>query len=420
MLASFFPKDRIALYRACPHRERIDLVGHRLVEQRYLTVVIAQHLREWLRFATYLEERELDLPVDSRAPEVQTYITRRRRSFHSASRARFVRASLRILLEADESGRFRVRVGRAMQAVPSWLSGAADQYVSFLRDHLGLASRTVYKRSWQLARFAEHLESVGARSLDAVAPSHVQGFQVGLHRTQAIATRKSYAITLRSFLGWAYAAGLTPVDLRPAVVVSRRFKQGQVRDVLSEGDVQRIFAAVDRSTAIGRRDYVVLLLAARYGLRPCDIRALQLEALRWREGIITFRQAKTDRVLTLPLFPDVAAALVAYLRSGRPATTFRHVFVRHRAPFEPFVPTDNFSSIMRKALQGAGLGKRSGRRGLYLFRHTLANRMLSAKCSIKSIADVLGHATTETTMEYIAIDLAALRCVMVSESEVHA
>ena len=177
-------------------------------------------------------------------------------------------------------------------------------------------------------------------------------------------------------------------------------------------------AAVDQSTVIGRRDYAVLVLAARYGLRPCDIRQLQLEAINWRAGVLSIKQAKTGRLLTLPLLSDVAAALIAYLRNGRPATTSRHVFVRHRAPFEPFVAANNFSSIIRLALGRVGLGQRSGRRGMYLFRHTLASRMLAARCPIKSIADVLGHKSTETTMEYASIDLVALRGVAISEDEV--
>jgi integrase/recombinase XerD len=125
-------------------------------------------------------------------------------------------------------------------------------------------------------------------------------------------------------------------------------------------------------------------------------------------------------MLTLPLLPDVSAALSAYLRDGRPATTSRYVFVRHRAPFEPFVAANNLSAIMRQALQRVGLDQRSGRRGFYLFRHTLANRMLDAKCSIKTIGDVLGHTSTESTMEYASIDLTSLRSVMISEQEVRA
>ena len=419
MLTNFVPADRVASYRASPHKSRIDLIGQHLIEQQYLPVVIAQHVREWLRFTAYLQRRGLVVPLHSREAAAQGYVVQRLRSFHSASRARFVRASVRIFLEAGKDGRFRRRVGSVPRPVPSWLTNAADRYVTFLRTHRGLAHRTVARHVWQLIRFAECMERAGLSSLEAIVPLHIQGFLIEI-RGQAPGTRMTYATTLRSFLGWAYAAGLVPTDLRPAVAAPRRFKQRGVRDVLSESEVARILSAVDRSTAIGRRDYAVLILAACYGLRPCDIRQLQLEALHWRAGILAFEQAKTGRLLTLPLLPDVTAALIAYLRDGRPVTTSRYVFVRHRAPFEPFDATNNLAAIMRTALERVGLGQRSGRRGLYLFRHTLANRMLAARCSIKSIADVLGHASTETTMEYASIDLTALRCVMISEEEVHA
>ncbi|MCL5258288.1 MAG: site-specific integrase [Firmicutes bacterium] len=419
MLTNFVPGDRVACYHACPHKNRIDLIGRRLVEQRYLPVVIAQHVREWLRFATYLEKRGLTMPLHSRDADAQAYVTERVRTLRSASRVRFVRASIRIFLEADEEGRFRRRVGRAPRPVPSWLASALEQYVTFVQSHRGLAHRTVVGRRWRLVRFAECLGRAGVTSLEAIVPLHVQQFLVDL-RAYALGYRLTYTSTLRSFFGWAYAAGLVPLDLSPAVTTPRRFKQSGVRDVLSETEVARILSAVDRSTVIGRRDYAVLILAARYGLRPCDIRQLQLEAINWRDGIVSLKQAKTGRLLTLPLLPDVAAALIAYLRDGRPATTSRHVFVRHRAPFEPFVAANNLSSIMRLALRRVGLGLRSGRRGLYLFRHTLASRMLAAKCQIKVIADVLGHKSTETTMEYASIDLATLRCVPISEEEVRA
>lgn len=417
MLSKFVPADRVESYRACPHKSRIDLIGQRLVEQRYLPVVIAQHMREWLRFTTYLQPRGLALPPDSHDAAVKAYIAQRVRALHSASRTRFVRASLRIFLEADEEGHFRRRVGGDLRPVPSWLAAVLEQYVTFIGVHRGLAHRTVVGRLRRLVRFAEFLERTGVSGLAAIMPLHVQQFLIEL-RAYALGYRMTYASTLRSFFGWAYATGLVPTDLRLAVTAPRRFKQGGIRDVLSEGEVARILSAVDRSTVIGRRDYAVLILSARYGLRPCDIRQLQLEAINWRDGVLSFKQVKTGRLLTLPLLPDVAAALIAYLRDGRPATTSRYVFVRHRAPFESFVAANNLSSIVRLALRRVGLGQRSGRRGLYLFRHTLASRMLAAKCQIKLIADVLGHKSTETTMEYASIDLAALRCVTISEEEV--
>ena len=140
--------------------------------------------------------------------------------------------------------------------------------------------------------------------------------------------------------------------------------------------------------------------------------------VHWREGVIALRQAKTGRPLTLPLLPDIADAVARYLRDGRPQTTAREVFVRHRAPFEPFVPTNNLAAILRPVLRRAGLDQRVGRRGLYVFRHTLASRLLAAERPLKLIADVLGHQSTDTTMEYASVDLGALRRVAVSEAEV--
>ena len=157
--------------------------------------------------------------------------------------------------------------------------------------------------------------------------------------------------------------GLLPRDLSVAVVPPRQFKQRGLRDALSEREVTRLLNGVDRSSAIGRRDYAVLLLAARYGLRPSDLRRLRLDAVNWREGVLSITQAKTGRVLTLPLLPDVADALIAYLRDGRPATTSRHVFVRHKAPFEPFVAANNLATIMRQALQRVGLDQREDAAG---------------------------------------------------------
>ena len=219
---------------------------------------------------------------------------------------------------------------------------------------------------------------------------------------------------------YLHTLGVTPKDyfdvqLKGAAIV---LTPVTVEPLLTDGDVERIVAAVDRSTPVGRRDYAVLLLAARYGLRPCDIRQLTLDHIDWRHARIDLRQAKTGRPLVLPLLADVADALSAYLRAGRPRSASRAIFVRHRAPFEPFVAENNLSTIMRAALRRVGLADRPGRRGLYLFRHTLATRLLAAGHPLKTIADVLGHASTETTYGYTRVELGGLRTVAITEAEV--
>jgi integrase len=231
------------------------------------------------------------------------------------------------------------------------------------------------------------------------------------------ATRLSYASTLRSFHRWAFLDGLLEHDLSGAAATVRQYRLTGLPDLLADDEVAQLLQAVDRSTAVGRRDYAVLLLAARYGMRPSDIRQLSLDHINWRGGHMTLPQAKTGQLLVLPLLPEVAEALITYLRHGRPPTQFRNVFVRHLAPYEPFTPNNNFPTIVREALRRAGLDQRPGRKGLYLLRHTLACRLLRAGNSIKTIADVLGHVHLDSTLIYAKVDLSHLETVALSIAE---
>jgi site-specific recombinase XerD len=292
-----------------------------------------------------------------------------------------------------------------------------ESYIRFVCVHRNLAERTRNKREWQLARFSSFLDINGVHDITSIQPSQIRQFLLGLEG-QKSATILTYGVTLRSFFRWAFLEKVLPMDFSSAAMSAPRYRQSAIRDVLGESEIEHILSAVDRSTAIGRRDFAVLLLAARYGLRPCDIRQLSLDDILWRKEMLTVHQSKTKRLLTLPLLRDVAHALSEYLQHARPVTQARQVFVRHRAPFEPFVPCNNLATIMQKALRCGGFADRTGRRGLYLFRHTLATRMLSAGCPMKSISDVLGHSSTETTMEYANVDLNALRTVAISEAEV--
>jgi len=266
-----------------------------------------------------------------------------------------------------------------------------------------------------LSAFTEYLEGIGIKELGEITPLHVREFY---ENAENGVPRRGYGSTLRVFFRWASAQGWLSSSLADAVPRPRRYQYVDLPDVLSQADVDRILASVDRSTPLGRRDYAILLIAARYGLRPCDIRQLTLDEIDWRGARIDIQQVKTGRVLALPLLPDIADALSAYVLDGRPASTNRTIFLRHCAPFEPFAAQNNLAAIMLAALRRVGLAGRTGRRGLYLFRHTLATRLLSSGRSLKAIADVLGHASTQTTYGYTRVDLVGLRGVAISEQEV--
>jgi site-specific recombinase XerD len=412
MFSNWFSGDECGHYRMSPYKQRMDQVGSSLLELRYANEVIRQHLHEWLRFSQHLAERNLPLPATC-TETVRQYVARRTAKT-SASRSRVLRASVRIFLEADERGWFRRRIGYP-PLIPDWFAPILASYLLFVQTHRGLAAKTTRTYTQKLSAFAQYLQGVGITELNRVTPAHIREFYENANNN---APRRSYGSTLRVFFRWAAAQGWLSDSLCDAVPRPRQYRYVSLPDVLGQTDVDRILAAVDRSTPLGRRDYAILTLAVRYGLRPCDIRQLTLDAIDWREARIALRQVKTGRPLILPLLPDVADALSAYLLDGRPLSTSRTVFLRHCAPFEPFAAENNLATIMRDALRRAGLANRTGHRGLYLFRHTLATRLLASGNPLKAIADVLGHASTLTTYGYTRVEVAGLRSVAISEEEV--
>ena len=365
-----------------------------------------------MRFSRTLDAKATALPAPN-AEAVRQYVAERVAGC-SASRSRVLRASVRIFLEADEQGRFRRRVS-CPHLTPPWFGPILTLYLEFVRSHRGLAQKTARKYIQKLSAFAQYLEDAGVAQLSCITPGHVREFYENAGHA---GPRRSYGSTLRVFFRWAAVQGWVADSLGDAVPRPRQYRHVNLPDVLGSTEVERILAEVDQSTALGRRDYAILLLAARYGLRPCDIRQLALDDINWRAGRIDLRQLKTGRPLALPLLPDVAIALSEYIRNGQPVSSHRTIFLRHRAPFEPFAPENNLIANMRGALDRAGLAGRTGRRGMYLFRHTLATRLLAGGHPLKTIADVLGYASTDTTYGYTRVDLAGLRTVAISEEEV--
>jgi integrase len=154
------------------------------------------------------------------------------------------------------------------------------------------------------------------------------------------------------------------------------------------------------------RNYAVLLLLARLGLRACEIVALTLDDIDWDNGKITIR-CKGGRWTQLPLPSDVGEAVATYLHSGRPHCVCRRVFLRHRAPIAGFAHSITVSTIVRRALIRTGI--RSARKGAHLFRHTLATDLLRNGASLDEIGELLRHRSPNTTAVYAKVDLTALR-----------
>lgn len=175
---------------------------------------------------------------------------------------------------------------------------------------------------------------------------------------------------------------------------------------LPAGAVQRLLTRCERKSPHGKRNYAILLLLARLGLRACEVVALNLSDIDWKNRGITVR-GKGGRRAQLPLPVDVGEALALYIRSGRPCCKCARVFVRHRAPIRGLAYSGALSSIVRRALIRAGID--SARKGAHLFRHTLATDLLRQGSSLEDIGKVLRHQSPNTTAVYAKVDLTMLR-----------
>ena len=225
---------------------------------------------------------------------------------------------------------------------------------------------------------------------------------------------------VRTFLRFLHQAGLHPDDLSGAVPRLRSGHYERLPSVWPADAVPRVLAAVDRGNPTGQRDYAILLLAARLGMRVGDIKALPLTALHWDTQTIEWVQQQTGRPMCLPLLADIGWALIDYLQHGRPATPVPEIFVRHRAPFEAFGPHAHRHTLVAKYIRRAEMPVPRGSHGLHALRHGLASTLLEAETPLPVIAEILGHVSTPSTQVYLPVDSEALRRCALDPEEVFA
>jgi integrase len=224
---------------------------------------------------------------------------------------------------------------------------------------------------------------------------------------------------VRLFLQFLLLKGILHRDLCQVLPKVRVTRDAAIPSVWDPELVVRLLKVVDRSSPKGKRDYAILLLACRLGLRLGDIRTLTLDALNWEAATIEITQSKTRAPLRLPLTEEVGLALIDYLKSGRPRADYREVFLRLRPPFTPFAENTHLHHIVTHWKGLAGIRFRTPQRhGLHSLRHTLATQLLREQTPFHVISEILGHATTASTLIYAKADVEALRSAALDTEEV--
>jgi len=296
-----------------------------------------------------------------------------------------------------------VRAASAVPATP--VEELVQRYRRWLVGDRGLAEATV-ERYVKLARlFLTQRSTELVHSVENLTGTDIVAFLLQESDRLSVGSVKGRVAELRSLLKFLYLQGLTPRPLATVVPPVAGWRDTGVPKAIPAADVQLLLGGCDRSHPIGVRDFAMLMLVARLGLRSAEVARLELGDIDWRAGQIILR-GKASRQEGMPLPVDVGEALTAYLTQARPSTRIRQVFLAAKAPMRPIAP-GLVSDVTHRACDRAGLP----RIGAHRLRHSLATEMLRRGATIVEVSQVLRHRDLATTAIYAKVDYAALRAV---------
>jgi site-specific recombinase XerD len=367
-----------------------------LLGRGYTPLTAVNQLRQAARLSLWLDERGLgaDGVSEERIGEFLGF--QRAAGRH---RAQWSRPGLLCLLDLLR------RSGRAAAAQPPGPFSAQDMLLAsfgvYLAAERGLAAGTIHGYLGHASRFLDGFAPPGG--LAAVTAGDVTAAVLAEAGRVSVSAVQFFICGLRSFLRFCSAEGLAPADLSPAVLSMTGRRRAALPRGISQADAAALLDGCDRSTALGRRDYAIVITLLRLGLRAAEVAGLSLDDIDWRGGQLAVA-GKGGRADRLPLPADAGEAIAAYLRDGRPASGCRAVFLTARAPFGP-VMTRTVSSTVRRACRRAGIPEV----GSHRLRHTAACEMVFAGVPLVQAAQVLRHRSLQTTALYARADAGRLR-----------
>ncbi len=282
-----------------------------------------------------------------------------------------------------------------------------NEFGAYLRTERGLTPKSIVRHLPTIRRFLHEVCPAGDGDLCKISQEEVIRYIERHAQDWSPDTGKAMCSSLRTFLRYLHHHGLNPRALADCVPSIRRWKLATLPTFLTAAQVQRALDGCERGTPMGRRDYAILMMLAKLGLRAGEVATLTLDDIDWRTGEILVR-AKGRQRARMPIPPDVGAAIVAYLRNGRPTSSCRQLFIRTLAPHVGFASGCAITMIAKMALDRVGIGG-CAHRGAHIFRHSLATELLRSGATLTQIGQLLRHKSHDTTRIYAKVDIEALR-----------
>jgi integrase len=393
--------------------ELIERTSDSIRSFEYSHSTVSQYQMAWRALAAYFRDHGQALFSRSLAEQyLQESKTKLEAGIIKHWRHQLNCRTVHVLLECFETGRI---AWKYYEDPPVYLHQSAflRLYPDYL-DHLQAekkAAGTLQTYGVVARQFLEYLEQRKIQEIAAVGLNEIGAFIPCISKQYRPASMRTVLTALRCFLRYVEAQDLTPIRLSNALPGS----MGRVSPIvptLTREEEQHLLEAAEplRATASGKRDYAMLLLALRLGLRSIEIIRLKREDIHWHSNTIEIVGAKSGRRLVLPLLAEVGNAVADYILNGRPASPLPYVFLSSAAPYRCLSGHANCYGISRKLMAKAGIRQEKGaRRGFHCLRHSLATRLLANGTPLPIISSLLGHQNKESTKVYLSTDLERLR-----------
>lgn len=297
---------------------------------------------------------------------------------------------------------------------PEPFQGQAGAFFTALREERGLRPASIAHYRYHLGHFEAYLQRLGLVDLAALSPVVLGAFVAESSQRLRRTGLRDCCGTLRVFLRYLYRERRLAADLSVHVESPHRYRLATLPRAIAWDDVRRLLASIDRRTAVGKRDYAILLLLVTYGLRAREVAALTLDDIDWRRDRLQVLERKAEHATAYPLSPIVGAAVLDYLQHARPQTSERPLFFRTLAPRRPLTPAAVSS---RAAYYLHRIGVPVPRPGSHTLRHTCVQRLVEAGLPFPVVGEYVGHRTPASTEIYAKVATEALREVALGDGE---
>ena len=355
-------------------------------------------------YIDYLEENKLQPDDDS----IQYFIDEIIKNNNKDSESNYVKCTKRVLnkfLFFLENGCISQNRPYVNHNICNGMAGSMNKFLEHLENKIVLSPATVKEYRFRLKTFNDYMKE----NRIELCEKTIYDFFIYLESIGSSCFKVyAYMIQLKKYFLYLYDNDYSDTDYSVYLPKVKYIRQQKLPSVFSVDEIKKILIKIDRNSVIGKRDYAMVILAVRYGLRSSDVVGLRFENIDWDNNLISLEQDKTKRMVEFPLLPEVGNAILDYIKVRRQSSQ-PFVFVQAKGPISK-LSSSAFYNILNNYIRLANIaGLEKRKHGPHSLRHSLASELLKEGSAIETISSILGHSSSQVTTVYLSIDFDSLR-----------